>query len=141
MIHFVSKLTAAAELLQNLQTMQMRLQDNCIDIYKYIQSPEGTEMLRARLNTGDLLTQQENLSNQLFLIFSIAKLNISQQILFPDSVIYLNRLIFGLNIVLMDIAFITNSSARNSSHLYSHASQRLQHLIKENPDIIQIEQL
>ncbi|KAH0797157.1 uncharacterized protein GO595_010015 [Histomonas meleagridis] len=128
-------------LINQLITIQQQLSVNIPDLFKFVQSPEGLQLLSSPITPHQLLEQQQNILKQINLVSSPELLNAFQKNLLPEQIIIQQRILqHSLKLLIGDYGkYIMTSEAGiddvSQTAIFASLNLLQQEIIKENPEI------
>ena len=130
-------------LINKLITIQQQLSVNVPDIFKFVPSPEGLQLLNSPITSHQLLEQQQNILKQINLASSSEMLNAFQKNLLPEQIIIQQRVLQNLlNLLTGDYGkqiMSENTNDTSPSSILASVNLLQQAAVKENPDVLKLQ--
>lgn len=131
---------AQVSLINQLITIIQQLNTNNPDIYTFIQSPEGLQLLKVPITAHQLLEQQQNVIKQVNLCSAPEMLNAFQKSLLPDDIVIQMRIIQHLLRLLTsefgDSLTIKGNLETSPTGVLTAVNYQQQEILKSEPDAL-----
>ncbi|KAH0798374.1 uncharacterized protein GO595_008766 [Histomonas meleagridis] len=131
-------------LINELITIQQQLSVNIPDLFKFVQSPEGLQLLSSPITPHQLLEQQQNILKQVNLVSSPELLNAFQKNLLPEQIIIQQRILqHSLKLLTGEFgqSLMSSESGKDDvskTAIFASLNSLQQEIIKENPEVLKL---